>query len=128
MSSGIDRLPTELVERILSFVEPGHHDKEVDIAQRRHLSVESFEPAPVPSRGSVADVGRFRSVCKSFAEIGEPLLFTRVAIRFSVHGLSRLEQLADWTHLAARVRRFTYMVPYFYEEGQWVSSRAFTTY
>ncbi|PPJ52600.1 hypothetical protein CBER1_11044 [Cercospora berteroae] len=113
---GIARLPTELVERILSFVEPGHHEREVDIAQRRHLSVESFEPAPAPSRSSVADVGRFRSVCKRFAQIGEPLLFTRVAIRFSEDGLKRLEQLAEWSHLAAQVRRFTYLVPYFYED------------
>jgi hypothetical protein len=121
--SSIERLPTELIERVLTFVEPGHYDREVDIAQRRHLSVESFEPAPPPSRGSVADVGRFRCVCKRFAQIGEPLLFTRVAIRFSDNGLKRLEQLAEWTHLAAQVRRFTYLVPYFYEDGrscEWV--------
>jgi hypothetical protein len=114
----MDQLPTELIERILNFVEPGNPDREVDVAQRRHLSVESFEPAPVPSRGSVADVGRLRLVCKRLAHIGGPLLFTRIAIRFSEKGLRRLEQLADWAHLARQVKRFTYLVPHFYEDGQ----------
>ncbi|KXT08717.1 hypothetical protein AC579_1574 [Pseudocercospora musae] len=116
MTAGIIEWPTELIERILSFVQPEHHDKEVSIDQRKHLSVESFEPAPDRSRGSISDIGRFRCVCKRFEEIGRPVLFTRVTIRFSAKGLKTLQNLAASAHLACLVERFTYLVPYFYDD------------
>lgn len=116
MTPSIVEWPTELIERIFTFVQPAYHGREVSIDQRKHLSFESFEPPPLPG-GSITDVGSLRSTCKLFEEIGRPVLFARVVIRFSEDGLRRLKQLSEWHHLASLVERFTYMVPHFYDEG-----------
>ncbi|KAF2769941.1 hypothetical protein EJ03DRAFT_82158 [Teratosphaeria nubilosa] len=106
-------LSNELLRLILDQIEPDP-DKTVPIDRRQFLSVESFD-RPLPStRGSLRDVGRFRCACRRFADIGAPLLYTRVAARFSRKGLQKLEQLAAWPHLARHVKKFSYLVPYFY--------------
>lgn len=114
--SPIQGLSNELLKLILDHIEP-HPDNTVPIDKRQFLSVESFH-RPAPSRkGSLRDVGNFRRANKRFAAIGEGLLFTRVAGRFSQRGLERLETLAGWPHLARHVKKFSYLVPYFYSDG-----------
>lgn len=113
--SPIDLLPPELLRRILDQLVPDP-ERTVPIDDRRFLSVESFdEPSP-----SVADwdLRNFRSTCRRFAEVGDPLLFTVVAVRFSKHGLQQLEKLAEWPKMARHVKKFTYMVPYYYPNGE----------
>jgi hypothetical protein len=107
-------LPVEILSKILDYIEP-QHDTGNDIDRRAFLSVESFDRPPDPTRGSIADIGKFRCACKRFAEIAADRLFSRVACRFSTAGLEKLEQLAKWSHLARHVKRFTYLVPYFYK-------------
>lgn len=113
----IQRLSNELLRLILDYIEPDP-DKTVPIDRRQFLSVESFDRPPPPSRGSIKDIGRFRCVCRRFADIGEPLLSTRVAARFSSRGLAKLQTLAGWPHLARHVKKFSYLVPYFYANGE----------
>ncbi|KAI7634946.1 hypothetical protein KC343_g2125 [Hortaea werneckii] len=109
----IQRLSNELLRLILDQIEPDP-DKTIPIDRRQFLSVESFDRPLPSSRGFIKDVGRFRCTCKRFADIGAPLLYTRVAARFSNRGLKKLDQLAEWPHLAKHVKKFSYMVPYFY--------------
>jgi len=118
----IERLSNELLRLILDQIEPDP-DRTIPIESRGFLSVESFD-RPLPStRGSIKDVGRFRCACKRFADVGEPLLYTRVAARFSKRGLQKLEQLAAWPHLARHVKKFSYLVPYFYNYGRLVGMK-----
>ena len=112
----IERLSNELLRLILDQIEPDP-DKTVPIDRRQFLSVESFDRPPPSARGSIKDIGSFRCACRRFADVGEPLLYTRVAARFSRRGLKRLEQLAAWPHLARHVKKFSYLVPYFYTDG-----------
>ena len=113
----IERLSNELIRLILDQVEP-YPDRTVPIDRRQFLSVESFDRPPPPERGSVKDIGRFRCACKRFADVGAPLLYARVATRFSKQSLEKLEQLASWPHLARHVKKFTYLLPYFYKNGK----------
>lgn len=113
----IHTLSNELVRLILDYIEPDP-DKTVPIDRRQFLSVESFDRPPPSSRGSIKDIGRFRCTCRRFADVGEPLLFTRVAARFSRQGLEKLQTLAKWPHLSRHVKKFSYLVPYFYVTGR----------
>ncbi|KAK3113855.1 hypothetical protein LTR53_008430 [Teratosphaeriaceae sp. CCFEE 6253] len=112
----IQRLSNELLRAILDQIEPDP-EKTVPIDRRQFLSVESFVRPLDSGRGSLKDIGAFRCVCHRFAEIGAPLLFTRVAARFSKSGLEKLEKLAEWPDLARHVKKFSYLVPYFYSSG-----------
>lgn len=113
----IQRLSNELLRLILDYIEPDP-EKTVPIDRRQFLSVESFDRPPPSSRGSIKDIGKFRRTCRRFAAIGEPLLFTRVAARFSRRGLEKLQILSRWPHLSRHVKKFSYMVPYFYVNGR----------
>ncbi|KAK5724875.1 hypothetical protein LTR17_013458 [Elasticomyces elasticus] len=112
----IQCLSNELLRLVLDQIEPDP-DKTVPIDRRQFLSVESFVRPPDSGRGSLKDIGAFRCTCSRFADIGAPLLYTRVAARFSKSGLKKLEQLAEWPHLAQHVKKFSYLVPYFYSNG-----------
>ena len=107
------RLSNEIIRLVLDQIEPDP-DKTVPIDRRQFLSVESFDRPLPSSRGSIRDIGRFRLACRRFADVGEPLLFTRVAARFSKKGLDSLNTLAGWPHLTRHVKKFSYLVPYFY--------------
>ncbi|KAK5110920.1 hypothetical protein LTR62_005458 [Meristemomyces frigidus] len=107
------RMSSELLRLILDQIEPDP-DKTVPIDRRQFLSVESFDRPLDSTRGSIRDIGNFRCCCKLFADVGAPLLFTRVTARFSERGLAKLEQLASWPHLARLVKKFSYLLPYFY--------------
>lgn len=113
----VNKLSNELLRLVLDQIEPDP-DRTVPVDRRQFLSVESFDFPPPPARGSLKDIGRFRLASKRFADVGAPLLFTRVSGRLSRRGLQKLEQLAEWPHLAKHVKKFSYMVPYFYGNGR----------
>jgi hypothetical protein len=110
------RLSNELIRLILDHIAPGP-GQTVPVDARRFLSVESFGPNPEIAPSAVQDIGSFRLASKRFSEIGAPLLFTRVQARLSREGLQRLETLSSWPWVAQYVKKFSYMVPYFYCSG-----------
>lgn len=109
----IHRLADELIEMILHQIAPDP-DKAVPVDTRRFLSVESFGPAPELAPSAVHTICSFRSTCKRFSIIAAPLLFNRVRARLSREGLERLETISQWPWIATHVKKFSYMVPYFY--------------
>lgn len=114
---GILRLSNELLRDILDHVE-ADPEKFVNIDRRAYLSVESFKPPSPPIPSQAQDVGNFRLVCRRFADLGIPHQFTRITTRFSVAGFKRLDRISAHPHLARHTRKFSYMVPSFYKEGQ----------
>ncbi|KAK5004232.1 hypothetical protein LTR28_009193, partial [Elasticomyces elasticus] len=114
--TGILDLSNELLRIVLEHIE-ADPDKLVNIDRRAYLSQESFRPPPAPTRDQVEDIGAFRRTCKRFSELGIPHQFARVTTRFSAKGFRRLEGIAEQIHLAKHVKKFSYMVPYFYVEG-----------
>ncbi|KAL9599111.1 MAG: hypothetical protein Q9219_004069 [cf. Caloplaca sp. 3 TL-2023] len=109
----IQKLSSELLKDILDFID-ADPDKTVNIDRRAYLSVESFRLPSPPAPSRAHDVGSFRLTCRRFAEIGIPYQFSKVATRFSYHGLERLEKICSQKHLAKHTRKFSYLVPYFY--------------
>lgn len=105
------RLPDELIRLIVDQLAPDPQLVPEDC--RRFLSVESFGPPPKVAPSAAQDIGAFRLASKRFANIGAPLLFTRVQARLSIEGLQRLDTLSSW-QVARHVEKFSYMVPYFY--------------
>ena len=112
--SALERgLPGELLRHILDELEP-NPDEPVPVDRRRFLSQESLDRPSPPPRSCIEDIANFRLACKQFANVGAPLLFTRVVTRLSKRDLKRLETLASW-EVAKHVRRFSYLAPYFFE-------------
>ncbi|KAI9713703.1 MAG: hypothetical protein M1828_001392 [Chrysothrix sp. TS-e1954] len=117
LSSGILKLSNELLRDILDQIE-ADPDKLVSLDRRAYLSQESFRPPPPPSRDQAQDIGSFRLVCRRFANLGAIHQFARVTTRFSRGGFQRLEGIAGSPHIARHVKKFSYMVPYFYVQGR----------
>ncbi|KAK5015105.1 hypothetical protein LTR39_002792, partial [Cryomyces antarcticus] len=115
-ASGILTLSNELLRDILDHIE-ADPEKLVSLDRRAYLSQESFKPPPAPAPDQAQDIGHFRLVCKRFSELGAPHQFARMTTRFSRDGFRRLDKIAGQPHLAKHVKKFSYMVPYFYVEG-----------
>jgi len=111
------RLSNDVLLLVLDYLE-ADPDKFISLDKRQYLSQESFRPPPQPSPNQAKDVGNFRLVNKRFAELGAARQFARVTTRFSQKGFARLEEIAAQDHLAKYVKKFSYMVPYFYETGR----------
>jgi len=111
------RLSNDILLLVLDYLE-ADPDKFISLDQRQYLSQESFRPPPKPSPNQAKDVGSFRLVNKRFAELGAARQFARVTTRFSSKGFERLEAIAGQDHLAKYVKKFSYMVPYFYTTGR----------
>ncbi len=114
--SGILGLSNELLREILDHIE-ADPEKLVNLDRRCYLSQESFRPPPTPPPDQAQDIGNFRLTCRRFSELGSIHQFARVTTRFSKKGFKRLENIAGQPHLAKNVKKFSYMVPYFYVEG-----------
>lgn len=110
------RLSNELIHDILAHIEPDP-EKLVNIDRRAYLSQESFRPPALPAPSQAQDIGNFRLICRRFDELGAVYQFSRVTTRFSQKGFQRLENIAGAAHLAKHVKKFSYMVPFFYVEG-----------
>lgn len=122
MSVGAVRLPGELLRHVLEQLEP-NPDEPIPVDRRRFLSQESLDRPSPPPRSCIEDIASFRLACKQFADVGAPLLFTRVVTRLSKRDLTRLETLAGW-QVARHVKRFSYLVPYFFQNGANLTSVA----
>lgn len=122
MSVGAVRLPGELLRHVLEQLEP-NPDEPIPVDRRRFLSQESLDRPSPPPRSCIEDIASFRLACKQFADVGAPLLFTRVVTRLSKRDLTRLETLAGW-QVARHVKRFSYLVPYFFQNGANLTSAA----
>lgn len=109
-------LSNELLREILDQIE-SDPDKTIGLDRRAYLSQESFKPPPPPDRNQAQDIASFRLTCKRFSDLGALHQFSRVTTRFSCKGLRRLEKIAQQPHLAKHVKKFSYMVPFFYVEG-----------
>ncbi|KAF2192251.1 hypothetical protein K469DRAFT_554663 [Zopfia rhizophila CBS 207.26] len=114
---GILDLSNELLREILDHIE-SDPEKLVSLDRRAYLSQESFKPPPPPDRDQAQNIGNFRLTCKRFSELAAIHQFARVTTRFSRKGLKRLENIASQEHLAKHVKKFSYMVPFFYVEGR----------
>jgi hypothetical protein len=113
----IERVSNEIWNSILKEIDCDTN-RAYAVDERRFLSVETFDSPPAEGSNSVDTICKFRRLGRRFAELGAPFLFSRITTRFSHKGLDRLEQLAEWNHLACYVRKFTYLVPFFFEGGQ----------
>lgn len=113
---GILALSNELLRDILDYIE-ADPKKLVSLDRREYLSQESFKLPPPPSPDEAQTIGSFRLTCRRFSELGAVHQFARVTTRFSRKGLKRLENIAGQDHLAKHVKKFSYMVPFFYVEG-----------
>ncbi|KAL9061150.1 MAG: hypothetical protein Q9162_000295 [Coniocarpon cinnabarinum] len=113
---GIHTLSNELLREVLNHIE-ADPDKLVTLDRRAYLSQESFKPPTFPSPDQAHDLGNFRLACRRFSDLGAVHQYARVTVRFSRHGLARLDWLAERPHLAQHVKKFSYMVPYFYAVG-----------
>lgn len=116
------KLANEQLLTILDYLEDDPQ-KSIGFDRRAYLSQESFRPPPPPSATRAQDLGNWRRTCKRFSEIGASLQFSRVSTRFSMDGLDRLDKIAGKPHLASEVRKFSYLVPYFYVDGKYSESR-----
>jgi hypothetical protein len=113
---GLLELETELLRIILEYV-ASEPEKPISLDRRAYLSQESFRMPPPPEHDQAKDIASFRYVCKKFSELGLIHQFSRVTTRFSQKGLKRLEEIANEKRVAKRVKKFSYMVPFFYVEG-----------
>ncbi|KAF2089170.1 hypothetical protein K490DRAFT_18182, partial [Saccharata proteae CBS 121410] len=114
---GLLSLSNELLREILDHIE-ADPEKLVNLDRRSYLSQESFKPPPLPAPNQAQDIASFRLTCRRFSELAAIHQFARVTTRFSRKGFKRLENIASRPHLAKNVRKFSYMVPYFYVEGR----------
>ncbi|EFQ89078.1 hypothetical protein PTT_14779 [Pyrenophora teres f. teres 0-1] len=114
---GILDLADELLRIILEYV-ASEPEKPISLERRAYLSQESFK-LPVPQEDNqVQTIAAFRLTCRKFSDLGVIHQFSRVTTRFSTRGLGRLESIANEPHIAGRVKKFSYMVPFFYAEGR----------
>lgn len=113
------RLGTLLPELVRSILDHLDSDTEtlIPLDRRAYLSQESFKAPEQPPPDQAQAVANFRLTCRRFSELGALHQFARVTTRFSQKGFQRLENIAKRKHLAKNVRKFSYMVPYFYREG-----------
>ncbi|KAJ4373990.1 hypothetical protein N0V83_002729 [Neocucurbitaria cava] len=114
---GILDLADELLRIILEHV-ASEPEKLISLDRRAYLSQESFKPPPPPEPDQAQTIANFRLTCKKFGILGIRPMFSKVTTRFSSKGLRRLENIASQPHIAERVKKFSYMVPFFYVEGR----------
>ncbi|KAK0113602.1 hypothetical protein ONS95_013847 [Cadophora gregata] len=111
-------LPEEVWTKIYKLL--GYNKENLlPLWKRASLSVESFASAPPHPHDldtGHSHIGKFRLVCKRWAELGLKNQFARVQIRFSNRDFPRLRRLARWQHAASNVKQFSYIVPRFYSK------------
>lgn len=114
---GILDLADELLRIILEHI-ASEPEKLISLERRAYLSQESFKAPPPLEPDQAQTIAAFRLTCRKFSDLGVIHQFSRVTTRFSRNGLKRLERIASQPHIAERVKKFSYMVPYFYVEGR----------
>ncbi len=116
LKMGILDLADELLRIILEYV-ASEPEKPISLERRAYLSQESFKlPLPLEPDDATT-IANFRLTCKRLSNLGVIHQFSRVTTRFSRKGLDRLQKIATEPHIAGRVKKFSYMVPFFYDQG-----------
>ncbi len=115
--TSIHVLPNEVWNLILGRIEADRYVPE-HVDRRNHLSVESFGVPSSPLPSQATDIGNFRRTCRHFSELGACTQFTRVSLRFTSSGFQRLDNIASTTRLAKHTKKFSYLVPPFYDSGK----------
>lgn len=111
-------LGNDLLRIVLEYCSEPEKLVSLGLERRAYLSQESFKPPPPPEPDQAQTIAAFRLTCRKFSELGVIHQFSRVTTRFSRRGLERLEKIASQPHIARRVKKFSYMVPFFYVEGE----------
>ena len=114
--ASISKLSNEILKDVLDHIEA---DPQVSVAidRRDHLSVESFRLPEPPLLSQAHDIGSFRRTCRRFSELGASYQFARVSLRFSLSGFRRLEDISSIPRLAKHTKKFSYLVPPFYNSS-----------
>lgn len=107
----METLPAEVFNEILDQFEPGLHELPRANPWARPRP---YKPEHINSKQHFA---RLRLVCKRFSELAAPYLFRSIGLRFNIKSFDRLEQLAEHPKLARHVKKFVYLMPYLYFEG-----------
>ncbi|KAL6712661.1 hypothetical protein ACN47E_000538 [Coniothyrium glycines] len=113
----IQHLGNDILRIILEHI-ASEPEKLISLERRAYLSQESFKTPPPLEPDQAQSIAAFRLTCRTFSDLGIIHQFSRVTTRFSRKGLKRLESIASQPHIAARVKKFSYMVPNFYVEGR----------
>ncbi|KAF1913633.1 hypothetical protein BDU57DRAFT_317091 [Ampelomyces quisqualis] len=114
---GILDLADELLRIILEHV-ASEPEKLISLDRRAYLSQESFKLYSPPEPDQAENIESLRLTCKRFSDLGAIHQFARLTVRFSKRSFTRLERVANKPHLARRVKKLSYMVPFFYVEGR----------
>lgn len=118
--ANITHVPPEIIAQILAYLDP---DREIlNIDRRGYVQSEVSLPEhgpPSDASENVRAVGYFRRTCKRLSQDGARHMFQRLVIRFSRSEFIRLQNIARRPQLAREVRKLTYMVPRFFQEGEY---------
>lgn len=114
-------LGNDLLRIILEYCSEPEKLVSLGLERRAYLSQESFKAPPPPEPDQAKTISAFRLTCRKFSELGVIHQYSRVTTRLSKRGLERLEKIASQPHIARRVKKFSYMVPFFYVEGKYPS-------
>ncbi|KAK6512533.1 hypothetical protein TWF481_001418 [Arthrobotrys musiformis] len=107
----MNRLPTDVLREVLDQLDPEY----TDVTSR--MKFWTPRKNDFGSQTVIADLRRFRLVCKRFAELGAQYLFRTIAHRYNSKSFKRLSDLADHPVFASHVKKFVYLMPYFYVQG-----------
>lgn len=115
--AAIQKLSSEILKDILDHIDVDPQQS-IAVDRRNYLSVESFRAPSPPSPSQAQDIGNFRLSCRRFSDLGIPYQFTRISLRFSSDGFSRLDSICSYDRLARHTRKFSYLVPLFYDTSE----------
>ncbi|KAK6347292.1 hypothetical protein TWF696_007364 [Orbilia brochopaga] len=107
----MNRLPTDVLREVLDQLDPEY----TDITTR--MKFWTPRRNDFGSQTVMTDLRQFRLVCKRFAELGAQYLFRTIAHRYNSRSFKRLSDLADHPVFANHVKKFIYLMPYFYVQG-----------
>ncbi|KAK6538590.1 hypothetical protein TWF694_010168 [Orbilia ellipsospora] len=107
----MNRLPTDVLREVLDQLDPEY----TDVTSR--MKFWTPRKNDIGSQTVIADLRQFRLVCKRFADLGAQYLFRTIAHRYNSKSFNRLSNLADHPIFASHVKKFIYLMPYFYVQG-----------
>ncbi|KAF3938864.1 hypothetical protein ABW19_dt0208355 [Dactylella cylindrospora] len=107
----MNRLPTDVLREVLDQLDPEY----TDVTSR--MKFWTPRKNDIGSQTVITDLRQFRLVCKRFADLGAQYLFRTIAHRYNSKSFNRLSNLADHPVFANHVKKFIYLMPYFYVQG-----------
>ena len=107
----MESLSTDVLREILDHLDPDYNDSNT---RGKHWNPPRNERG---ARATQADIRQFRLVCRRFADLGAQYLFRTIAHRYNSKSFDRLSNLADHPVYGGYVKKFVYLMPYFYVKG-----------